>query len=174
MSSSTDTHGHDHGHGHDDGAVHAHISSVPFMGAIFAALIVLTVVTVAVSRVDLGPANSFVAVAVATVKASLVATFFMHLRHDKPFNSVIFVMSFVFLGVLIVYSLNDIDTRGKVDRSNGTYVYERNGEAAPGGFTPRGEMGHGAAGGHGAATPAAGHGAAAPAGGHGAAAPAHH
>ena len=58
MSSSTDTHGHDHGHGHDDGAVHAHISSVPFMGAIFAALIVLTVVTVAVSRVDLGPANS--------------------------------------------------------------------------------------------------------------------
>lgn len=172
MSSSTDTH--EHGHGDDNGAVHAHISSVPFLGAIFAALIVLTVVTVAVSRVDLGPANSFVAVAVATVKASLVATFFMHLRHDKPFNSVIFVMSFVFLGVLIVYSLNDIDTRGKVDRENGTYVYERNGERAPGGFTPRGEMGHGAAGGHGTMAPSGGSGAVAPSGGHGATAPAHH
>ncbi len=150
MSSSTDTHDHAHDHGHDDGAVHAHISDTKFLVGIFSALIFLTVVTVAISRVDLGPANSFVAIFVATVKASLVATFFMHLRHDKPFNSVIFVMSFVFLGIFLVYSLNDLDTRGWIDRSNGTRIYERSGEVAPGGFTPRGEMGHGAPGGHGA------------------------
>jgi cytochrome c oxidase subunit 4 len=131
------------------------------MLGIFGALIVLTVITVAVSRVDLGPANSFVAIFVATIKASLVATFFMHLRHDKPFNSVIFVSAFVFLGVFLVYTLNDIDTRGAIDRSNGTHIYERSGEIAPGGFTPRGEMGHGGAGGHEA--PAAGGHAAAPA-----------
>jgi len=151
MSSST----HDHDHGHDDGAVHAHISDTKFMLGIFSALIVLTVITVAVSRVDLGAANSFVAIFVATIKASLVATFFMHLRHDKPFNSVIFVSAFVFLGVFLVYTLNDVDTRGAIDRSNGTRIYERSGEVAPGGFTPRGDMGHGAAGAH--AAPAGGH-----------------
>ena len=157
MSSSTDTHANDHdAHGdHDDGAVHAHISDTKFMLGIFAALIVLTVITVAVSRVDLGAANSFVAIFVATIKASLVATFFMHLRHDKPFNAVIFVSAFVFLGVFLVYTLNDVDTRGAIDRSNGTRIYERSGEVAPGGFTPRGDMGHGAAGAH--AAPAGGH-----------------
>jgi cytochrome c oxidase subunit 4 len=146
MSSSTDTH--DHGHAHDDGAVHAHISDVKFLVGIFAALIVLTVITVAVSRVDLGPANSFVAILVATMKASLVATYFMHLRHDKPFNAIIFVMSFVFLGIFLIYSLNDLDTRGKIDSANGVRVYERNGEVAPGGFTPRGDTGHGSSGAH--------------------------
>jgi len=167
MSSSTETHANDHGHGHDghghdDGAVHAHISDTKFMLGIFGVLIVLTVITVAVSRVDLGAANSFVAIFVATIKATLVATFFMHLRHDKPFNAVIFVSAFVFLGVFLVYTLNDIDTRGAIDRSNGTRIYERSGEVAPGSFIPRGEMGHGAPG---QAAPAAGaH--AAPAAGH--------
>lgn len=174
MSTETHDHANDHGHGHDDGAVHAHISDTKFMVGIFVGLLVLTVITVAVSRVDLGPANSFVAIFVATVKASLVATFFMHLRHDKPFNSVIFVSAFVFLGVFLVYTLNDIDTRGWIDRSNGTRIHERSGEVAPGSFIPRGEMGHGAAGGHGA--PAAGaHGAGtstAPAAGGATAAPA--
>lgn len=154
MSSSSHAHdSHDHGHDHDDGAVHAHISPTSFLVGIFATLIVLTVITVAVSRVDLGPANSFVAILVATIKASLVATFFMHLRHDKPFNAVIFISAFVFLGVFIVYTLNDLDTRGRIDPSNGVRIYPRNGEVAPGGFTVRGELGHG---GHEAAASAAG------------------
>lgn len=156
---SSSSHAHDsHDHGHDDGAVHAHISPTSFLVGIFSALIVLTVITVAVSRVDLGPANSFVAILVATIKASLVATFFMHLRHDKPFNAVIFVSAFVFLGVFIVYTLNDLDTRGRIDPSNGVRIYPRNGEVAPGGFTIRGEMGHGEGhgGAHEAAAPAAG------------------
>lgn len=61
-------------------------------------------VTVAVSYVDLGPANTFVAILVATMKAGLVAAFFMHLRYDHPFNAIIFVMSFLFLGLLMIFS----------------------------------------------------------------------
>lgn len=127
-------HGHEHQHGHDDGAIHAHVSPVIFLLGIFATLIFLTVVTVAVSYVDLGPANTFVALLVATTKAGLVAAFFMHLRYDHPFNAIIFVLSFVFLGILMVFSLEDINSRGAVDRENGTRYLERRGEIAPGGL----------------------------------------
>ncbi len=153
-------HAHDHAHGdeHEEWHVHAHISSVPFLAGIFGALIVLTLITVAVSRVDLGSANTVVAVLVATIKASLVSAFFMHLRHDKPFNSVIFVSSFVFLGIFLFFTLDDLTTRGRLDPANGVKVYARNGEVAPGGFTPivtpeHGAGEHGAAGGHEAAAP---------------------
>lgn len=142
----------DHGHSHDDGAVHAHISPVIFMIGIFAALIFLTVVTVAVSYVDLGSANTFVAVLVATMKASLVAAFFMHLRYDHPFNAVIFVMSFLFLAILMVFSVEDINSRGVIDRDNGVRRLERTGEMAPGGLTtPPPPAGHTAPAAHGAA-----------------------
>ena len=166
-----DSHDHAHGDDHEEWDVHAHISDTKFLVAIFSTLIVLTVITVAVSRVDLGSANTFVAMLVATVKAGLVATFFMHLRHEKPFNTVIFISAFLFLGIFITFTLDDLSTRGRVDPSNGVTVYARNGELAPGGFTPIVTPEHAAAGEHGAA--AAGHDA--PAAGHDApAAPAHH
>ncbi|MEZ4394950.1 MAG: cytochrome C oxidase subunit IV family protein [Polyangiales bacterium] len=159
---STATHDSEHDHAHDDGAVHAHISPVIFMIGIFAALIFLTVVTVAISYVDLGSANTFVAMLVATMKASLVAAFFMHLRYDHPFNAIIFVLSFLFLGLLMIFSVEDINSRGAIDRANGVQVLERTGARAPGGL-PESSLtpppGH-AAGGH---APAAGH---APAGEH--------
>jgi len=54
---------HDHGHeGHDDGAVHAHISSAKFYIGIFATLVTLTVLTVGVSYIHLGPLNLAVAI----------------------------------------------------------------------------------------------------------------
>lgn len=163
-------HAHDHNHGEEpeEWAVHAHISDVKFLVGIFVGLLVLTVFTVAVSRVDLGSANTVVAVLVATVKASLVATFFMHLRHDKAFNSVIFISAFVFLGIFLFFTQDDLTTRGRIDPANGVSVYARNGEAAPGGFTPIVTPEHAAGGEHGAAAggehgAAAGHEAAAPA-----------
>lgn len=126
----------DHAHAHDDGKVHAHVSSFFFLCAIFSALIALTVITVAASRFDFGSANTIIAVLIATVKATLVATFFMHLKYDKGFHALIFVMSFVFLGVMLGLSSEDIDTRGRVDQNSTVRVLERRGEQAPGGFVP--------------------------------------
>lgn len=119
---------------HEEGEVHAHVSSPLFMIAIFAALIVLTVVTVAVSYVDLGAANTFVAILVATMKATLVATFFMHLKGDKSIHTIIFIGAFVFLAIFIGLSNDDIATRGRVDVDNGSHTLERTGTAAPGGL----------------------------------------
>ncbi len=158
---STQEQSHTHVEGHEEWAVHAHISDWKFLVGIFAALIVLTVITVAVSRVDLGSANTVVAVLIATMKASLVATFFMHLRHDKLFNSVIFVSAFIFLGIFFIYTVDDLSTRGRIDPANGVSVYARNGEKAPGGFTPV-ELPEHTGGAHGAATGT--HNAAAPTG----------
>jgi len=74
---STASHDHDHA---DDGAVHAHISSVPFYVAVFLGLLFLTGMTVGQSYVDLGKMNIVLVIVIATLKASLVVTFFMHLK----------------------------------------------------------------------------------------------
>ena len=44
---------------------------------------------------------------VATVKGTLVALYFMHLRWDRPFNSIIFVGSLLFLGIFLGFALLD-------------------------------------------------------------------
>ncbi|HZU84409.1 MAG TPA: cytochrome C oxidase subunit IV family protein [Polyangiaceae bacterium] len=118
---------------HDDGAVHVHIASSRFYWGVFAALIVLTVLTVRVSYYDFGQANIVIAVLIATLKASLVAAFFMHLRHDKLFNTVAFLGSFLFLAIFILLTYDDLGTRGKPESYTGILVDPRSGQAAPGG-----------------------------------------
>ena len=80
---------------------------VPVRGylAVFAALLVLTIVTVAVASLNLTEgATVAVAVTIATVKATLVAMFFMHLKGEKPMvfwslglTAVLFAALFAFL-----------------------------------------------------------------------------
>ena len=53
--------------------------------AVFGALMVLTLLTVAVSYLDLATTPTvLVALAIASAKAALVAVFFMHLKGEKP------------------------------------------------------------------------------------------
>ncbi len=152
----------------DDGAVHAHISSAGFYTAIFLGLIFLTVLTVGQSYVDLGRFNLIMVILIATTKASLVVSFFMHLRYDNKFNALIFLSCIFFIGVFFAYTMNDTERRGELDADQNVKVLPKTGEGAPGGFVPPAGGEHGAAAGgeHGAA-PAAGSGAAP-------AAPAHH
>jgi cytochrome c oxidase subunit 4 len=125
---------HTHAVEHDDGQVHVHVASTPFYLGIFGGLIVLTLLTVKVSYYDFGPANIVIALLIATMKASLVATFFMHLRHDKLFNTLTFLAAFLFLAIFILLTYDDLGVRAK--RGPTSYVgYEdlRSGESAPGG-----------------------------------------
>ena len=59
-----------------------HVVSTKVYYLVFAALLVLTGITVAVASVDLGPVNTAVAVAIAICKATLVALYFMHVRYS--------------------------------------------------------------------------------------------
>ena len=122
-----------HGHG-DDGAVHAHISSTGFYVAIFLALIALTTLTVGQSYVDLGKANLIVVILIATTKASLVVSFFMHLRYDNKFNALIFVSCIFFIGIFFAYTMNDTSRRGELDPDQNVKILPKNGEPAPGGM----------------------------------------
>ena len=89
--------------------------------------------TVKVSYYDFGPANVVVAMLIATTKAALVATFFMHLRHDKLFNTLTFLAAFLFLAIFIVFTYDDLGKRGQVDNDYGGTVDPKTGLAAPGG-----------------------------------------
>jgi len=80
--------------------------------AVFAALLVLTVVTVAVSYVDLGPLSVVVALAIACTKALLVLLFFMHLRDSAGLTWLVALGGFFWLGILIALTMSDVMTRG--------------------------------------------------------------
>jgi cytochrome c oxidase subunit 4 len=72
---------------------------------VFATLLVLTVVTVGVASLNLSEGTTvLVAVSIATIKATLVALFFMHLKGEKPMvfwplglTAVLFAALFAFL-----------------------------------------------------------------------------
>ncbi|MGJ5819285.1 cytochrome C oxidase subunit IV family protein [Paludibaculum fermentans] len=95
----------------------AHITGPKTYGAVLLGLLVLTIITVQASYVDFGSMNTVVALIIATIKASLVALFFMHLRHDK-FNAVIFVGGLLFLSIFIIWTMFDLGTRETILPSN--------------------------------------------------------
>lgn len=94
-----------------------HITGPKTYFKVLLALIVLTVVTVWVAQFDFGSLNTIVALLIASIKGTLVALFFMHLRHDK-FSAIIFVGGLLFLAIFLIFTLFDIDTRETVLPSN--------------------------------------------------------
>jgi cytochrome c oxidase subunit 4 len=108
------------GHGHSAAAAHArgelqmghhHISSPELFRNVLIALLILTALTVAASRIHFGSANMLIAMAIASIKASLVIAFFMHLKWDTGINKIVFLSAFLFLSLLFVYTLGDQATR---------------------------------------------------------------
>lgn len=71
------------------------------------ALLVLTAVTVLVARLDLGAANVAVALGIASLKATLVALFFMHLKYEHRFHLVVLVGAALFAVLLVAFVLFD-------------------------------------------------------------------
>ena len=73
---------------------------------VFASLMVLTVVTVAISRFHLPvPIAITVALLVATIKGSLVACYFMHLISEKKLIVAILALTVVFFVALVALPL---------------------------------------------------------------------
>ena len=74
--------------GHDDHGELGHILPKSLYYKVFWALMVLTVVTVVLSKpatgLDFGALGIAIAMVIASVKAALVALFFMHLRYENP------------------------------------------------------------------------------------------
>jgi cytochrome c oxidase subunit IV len=92
----------------------SHVAPKSQLFAVFAALMVLTVVTVLVSRVDLGSFNLPVALAVAVAKALLVILIFMEVKFSPKLVQVTAAAGFVFLGILIFYTMTDYLSRNLI------------------------------------------------------------
>ena len=84
---------------------HAHPVHVKGYLAVFGALLALTALTVGASYLQLSTTGTVVlAIAIATLKAALVALFFMHLKSERPaiywtlgLTGVLFVALFAFV-----------------------------------------------------------------------------
>jgi cytochrome c oxidase subunit IV len=93
----------DHGHGL------AHVASIKTLLATGGTLLMLTVLTVTSSKIDFGGAsiNLAIAMVIAVTKATLVVLFFMHLRYDKLFHSVVFCSAILAACLFVGFTLMD-------------------------------------------------------------------
>lgn len=89
----------------------SHVTSKGAYYAVFLALIVLTVVTVAIARVDLGAMNTPIALLVAGFKASLVILIFMGVKWNTPLTKVVAASGFLWLIILFGITMGDYLTR---------------------------------------------------------------
>lgn len=109
MANHSDTHEHGEHHVHGGPAVYS---------TVLIALLILTIVTVGASRIDFGAANVAIALLIATVKATLVGLWFMHLKYDKVINGMIFGATVFFLALFFAYPYIDMMSRNDIKPSN--------------------------------------------------------
>ncbi len=126
---------HDPNMAHAD-APHSHEDASIYL-KILVLLLILTLITVGASYVHFGSGNVAIALFIATIKATLVGLFFMHLAHDKPVNAVIAVAGFIFLGIFITFDLIDFNARVAYQPFN----YNPTVQAPPPGASPAGKEG---------------------------------
>lgn len=103
------------GHGHAGDAHHDHdhhVCDAKTFVALLGVLMFLTFITVWVAQFDFGGANMWIAMAIASVKASLVMSVFMHMIWDTTINKLFFLSSFLFLGLLFLFAFADLFARG--------------------------------------------------------------
>ncbi|MGD1097041.1 MAG: cytochrome C oxidase subunit IV family protein [Bryobacteraceae bacterium] len=94
--------GHETAHEHDHTGVFV---------ATLIALLILTGITVGASYIDFGSGNVVIALFIASIKAILVALFFMHLRYEKPVNGIVAAAGFLFLGIFLMFCFIDVGAR---------------------------------------------------------------
>ncbi len=112
----------EHAAAHQPHAEH-HVVPLRIYYAVFAALMILTVITVEAARFDLGhpelpwlgvrvPLNVIVALAIAGTKATLVVLFFMHVKYGGRLIQLAVVGALVWLALLLLITASDYLSRG--------------------------------------------------------------
>src|SRR5439155_21292104 len=101
---------HDEHDAHDAHGDHglSHVATVKTLLATGGTLLFLTLVTVLATRIDFGAnINLAIAMVIAVTKATLVILFFMHLRYDRLFHSVVFVSAILAASLFVGFTLMD-------------------------------------------------------------------
>jgi len=89
-----------------------HVVPLRIYAVIFATLLLLTLVTVDVAFFNFGLMNIYLALAIATTKATLVILYFMHVRYAPSLTWVFAAAGFIWLIILLTFTLSDFLTRG--------------------------------------------------------------
>lgn len=108
-----------------------HVVPLSVHGRVFAALMVLLIITLAAAAVDfhkvLGPSfgwlNISIAVFIAVVKAALVILYFMHVRYSSRMTWVFAGAAFVFVGIMFGLTLSDYFTRDWLEDGKTPQIY---------------------------------------------------
>ena len=91
---------------------HSKSSPLKMYFGIWAALLVCTYVTYKAAFIELGRFNAAVALGIATLKATLVALFFMHVWHaSEKLTKLVVVAALFFLMLLLGLTMTDYATR---------------------------------------------------------------
>ena len=89
-----------------------HVAPKSLYYAVFAALIVGTLLTYDAARVDMGALNTVVMLTIALTKALLVILFFMHVRWGTRLTWVVVASGFFWLFIMFSITMSDFLTRG--------------------------------------------------------------
>ena len=118
-----------HTHATSDSIHNSHDHGDPLKAylAVFVALMVLLFMTLGayyipfekmhVGEHNLGWVNTAIALAIASIKASLVVLVFMHLRHSTRLTWVVATAGFIFLSIMILFTFADYLSRNSVSES---------------------------------------------------------
>ena len=91
--------------------MHEHVVSLRVYLTVFVILLALTAITTAVAFVDLGRLNAVIMLTIAVTKATLVILYFMHVRYSSRLTWLVVSSGFVWLMILIAFTLSDVLTR---------------------------------------------------------------
>jgi cytochrome c oxidase subunit IV len=87
-------------------------SPLPGYFAVWIALLIGTGLTVYAATLDLAPFNAAIALAIATVKATLVVLFFMHVYHaSEKLTKLVVISAIFFLLLMLGLTITDYATR---------------------------------------------------------------
>lgn len=104
-------------------SVHAnHILPLKIYLIIGGSLLALTGITVYIASLDFGAMNLLVALGIATLKATLVGMYFMHLKYDNKLYATMFLLSIIFLGLFIVFTMFDTMRRDDINPERSQHV----------------------------------------------------
>ncbi len=84
-----------------------HVMPVRVLVGVTGTLMLLTALTVATSRIDLGDWNVALALGIACTKAALVALFFMHLKYENKFLMVVLGAAALFAVLFVSFVVFD-------------------------------------------------------------------
>ncbi len=94
-----------------------HILQLSVLKKVLVTLLFLTFITVVVSRFDFGNLNLVIAVIIATIKAAIVATFFMHLKFEGKTIIIYVFYPLIILSILVSSCVMDAMTKEQVHPS---------------------------------------------------------